>query len=220
MSSGSNQEKEKLSELIRSLSTAAVESRYYPDAQTREKLSSLGYIGGYQPPEKKNFGPEDDLKTLLVFNNQFEQAQDLYFQGKTKECERLLKDLINKRPEFDNPYLSLVSIYEKQNRLDEVEALLKSGLEANPGNYQLMVDYGRVLAFLGKKDLALKVLNEAREIIDWDPELWNNLGVIYWNLDQVEKARQMYEQCLSLFTQNAVALANLGGGRNFISLKK
>lgn len=218
-SAGLSRKKEELRELIKSLSTTSVESRYYPDAQTREKLGSLGYIGGYQPPARKAFGPEDDLKTLLAFNNQFEQAQDLCFQGKVEEAEKLLKDLISQRPEFDNPYLFLVSIYEKQNRLDEVEALLKSGLEANPGNYQLMVDYGRVLAFLGKKDLALKVLNKAREIIDWDPELWNNLGVIYWDLGQVEKARQMYEQSLSLFPQNPVALANLGAAETSLALK-
>lgn len=220
VSSGSNQEREKLSELIRSLSTAAVESRYYPDTQTREKLASLGYIGGYQPPEKKDFGPEDDLKTLLVFNNQFEQAQDLYFQGKVKECERLLKDLINKRPEFDNPYLFLVSIYDKQNRLDEAEALLKAGFEANPGNYQLAVDYAMVLASLGKYGQTIEVLTEARKIIDWDPELWNNLGVAYWNLGDLGKAIEMYEHSLSLFPQNPVALANLGVAETALALRK
>mgnify|MGYP002362831729 FL=1 len=213
-----SRKKEELAELMKSLSTTSVESKYHPDAQTRKKLASLGYVGGYQPPARTTFGPEDDLKILLGFNNQFEQAQDLYFQGKIEESEKLLKDLISKRPEFDNPYLFLVSIYEKQNRLNEVESLLKKGLEANPRNYQLKVDYGRVLAFLGKEELALQVLNEAREIIDWDPELWNNLGVIYWNLGQVEKAREMYEHSLTLFPQNPVALANLGAAETSLAL--
>ena len=58
--------------------------------------------------------------------------------------------MISKRPEFDNPYLFLVSIYEKEHRLDEVEDLLKAGFEANPRNYKLAVDYGMVLANRGR----------------------------------------------------------------------
>lgn len=213
-----SREKEQLSSLIRSLSTAARESRYYPNAQVRDKMTSLGYVGGYQPLAKKTFGPEDDLKTLLVFNNQFEQAQELFFQGKAEESEKLLKDLIDKRPEFDNPYLFLVSIYGKQNRLLEAESLLKAGFEANPGNYQLAVDYAMVLASLGKYDLAAGVLNKASELIDWDPELWNNLGVAHWNMGKLEKAIEMYERSLSLFPQNAVALANLGTAETYQAL--
>jgi len=216
---GLSQEKEKLNELIKSLSRAAVDSRYYPEAETKEKLASLGYLGGYHRPAKTAFGPEDDLKTLLVFNNQFEQAQDLYFQGKAEESERFLKDLIARRPEFDNPYLFLISIYERQNRLKEAEAVLQAGLAANPGNYQLAVDYGRVLVSLGKEDLAVEVLNRAREIIDWDPELWNNLGVIYWNRSELEEAIKMYEHSLLLFPKNPVALANLGAAETSLALK-
>jgi len=191
---GLSQEKEKLNELIKSLRRVAAESRYYPDAQAKEKLASLGYLGGYHRPARATFSSEDDLKTLLVFNNQFEQAQDLYFQGKAEESEKLLKDLITRRPEFDNPYLFLISIYERQNRLKEAEAVLQAGLAANPGNYQLAVDYGRVLVSLGKEDLALEVLSRAREIIDWDPELWNNLGVIYWNRASWKKP----SRCMSI----------------------
>jgi arylsulfatase A-like enzyme/Tfp pilus assembly protein PilF len=215
-----SREKEKLSELIKAESVAAAESRYYPDAQAREKLTSLGYVGGYQPPEKKTFGREDDLKTLLVFNNQFEQAQELYFHGKAKECEKLLKDLISKRPEFDNPYLFLVTIYEKEDRLDEAETLLKAGFEANPRNYKLGVEYGMVLASHGKNDLALQVLDKARELIDWDPELWNNFGVVYWNKGELEKAIEMYERALSLSPQYAVVLANLGAAETSLAMKR
>jgi len=197
----------------------AAESRYYPDAQAKEKLASLGYLGGYPPAARATFSSEDDLKTLLVFNNQFEQAQDLYFQGKAEESEKLLKDLITRRPEFDNPYLFLISIYERQNRLKEAEAVLQAGLAANPGNYQLAVDYGRVLVSLGKEDLALEVLSRAREIIDWDPELWNNLGVIYWNRGELEEAIKMYEHSLRLFPKNPVALANLGATETSLALK-
>jgi tetratricopeptide (TPR) repeat protein len=213
-------EKERLSELIRAQSVAAVESRYYPDAGTRERLSNLGYVGGYQAPEKKIFGPEDDLKTLLVFNNQFEEAQELHFQGKTQACEQLLKDLINKRPEFDNPYLFLVTLYEKADRLDEAETLLKAGFEANPRNYRLAIEYGMVLASRGKNDLALQVLEKAKGLIDWDPELWNNFGVVYWNKRELEKAIEMYERALNLSPQYAVVLANLGAAETSLAMKR
>jgi len=97
--------------------------------------------------------------------------------------------------------------------------VLQAGLAANPGNYQLAVDYGRVLVSLGKEDLALEVLSRAREIIDWDPELWNNLGVIYWNRGELEEAIKMYEHSLRLFPKNPVALANLGATETSLALK-
>ena len=71
-----------------------------------------GYVGGYQPPAKDKFGPADDLKTLLPFNRKFEEAEDLYSAGQTGQSIDLLRELIRERPDFDNPYLFLVTVYE------------------------------------------------------------------------------------------------------------
>jgi arylsulfatase A-like enzyme/Flp pilus assembly protein TadD len=212
-------ERAELAGLVKAGSGGQAASRPRLDASAREKLQSLGYVGGYQPPAKDKFGPPDDLKTLLPFNRKFEEAQDLYFQGQADRSVALLRELVRDRPDFDNPYLFLVTVYEKQGRLAEAEAVLKSGSEANPRNYKLAIEYGIVLAERGKNDDAIGVLNRAAGMIDWDPELWNYIGVACWNKGDLPNAATAYEHALSLDPKYAVVLSNLGTVEASLAMK-
>ncbi|MGA2361933.1 MAG: sulfatase-like hydrolase/transferase [Candidatus Aminicenantales bacterium] len=213
-------EKAELADLIQSESGTAAASRPRLDAAAREKLQSLGYVGGFQPPAKDKFGPPDDLKTLLPYNRKFEEAQDLYFRGEAEKSITLLRELLRERPDFDNPYLFLVTVYEKQRRLAGAEAVLETGVEANPRNYKLAIEYGIVLAERGRNDEAIGVLQKASGMIDWDPELWNYLGVAYWNKGDLANAVTAYEHALSLDPKYAVVLSNLGTVQASLAMKK
>jgi Flp pilus assembly protein TadD len=215
-----SQERAELARLIKAESGPESAPRPRLDAAAREKLQSLGYVGGFQPPAKDKFGPEDDLKTLLPHNRKFEAAQDLYFRGDADKSVALLRELIQERPDFDNPYLFLVTVYEKQRRLAEAEAVLKTGSETNPRNYKLAIEYGIVLTERGKNDEALGLLNRASGMIDWDPELWNYIGVAYWNKGDLDHAVLAYEHALSLDPQYAVVLSNLGTVETALAMKK
>ena len=213
-------EQARLAGLIKAGSSPDAAARPLPDAAAREKLQSLGYVGGFQPPAKDKFGPPDDLKTLLPYNRKFEEAQDLYFRRQAEQSITLLRELIRERPDFDSPYLFLVTVYEKQGRLAEAEAVLKTGVEANPRNYKLAIEYGIVLAERGRNDEAISLLNKASKMIDWDPELWNYLGVAYWNKGDLDKAVAAYEHALSLDPKYAVVLSNLGTVQTSLAMKK
>jgi len=180
------------------------------DADAQRKLQSLGYVGGYQPPTKQSFGPQDDLKTLLPFNAKFEEAQGLYGRGETARSIQLLRDIIRDRPDFAEPYAFLMTIYEKQESPAEAEAVLRKGVTDNPRNYKLAIQHGSVLAELGRNDEAIGVLTKAAGIIDWDPELWNYLGVAYLNKGDLEQAKAAYERAHSLDPKYAPVLCNLG----------
>ena len=214
-----SREQAMLAGLTRAQSGPAAAARPQLGAAAREKLQSLGYVGGYQPPAKDRFGPEDDLKTLLPYNRKFEQAQELYFRGQAEQSIALLRELVRDRPDFDNPYLFLVTVYEKQGRLTEAEAVLKTGSAANPRNYKLAIEYGIVLAELGRNDEAIAVLDKAAGMIDWDPELWNYLGVAYWNKGDLGQAVTAYERALALDPRYAVVLSNLGTAQTALAMR-
>ena len=180
------------------------------DADAQRKLQSLGYVGGYRPPTKESFGPQDDLKTLLPYNTRFEEAQTSYFRGEAVRSTKLLLQLIHDRPDFEDPYLFLVTIYEKQNMRAEAESLLGKGAMDNPRNYKLAIEHGIILAEMGRNDEAIGVLIKAAAIIDWDPELWNYLGVAYWNKGDLGQAQAAYERALSYDPKYAIVLSNLG----------
>lgn len=205
-----SREKEELNRLLKEARTVAGRPSLKLDALSREKLASLGYLGGYTPPEKQTFGPEDDLKTLLPFNQKFEMAQELYYTGKVEESLKILKEIISVRPDFDNPYLFLTTILEKSDRLPEAENILKSGIKANPRNYKLWMEAGIVQVELGNYEEAINSLKQALTLIDWDPDLWNYLGVAYWKKGELEEAREIYDRALKIDPNYAVTLTNLG----------
>ena len=213
-------ERAELAGLMKSVSSGS-EAAARPElgAAARQKLQSLGYVGGYQPPAKTEFGPADDLKTLLPYNRKFEEAQDLYFQGQADRSIPLLRELIRDRPDFDNPYLFLVTVLERRGRLAEAEAVLKEGTERNARNYKLAIEYGIVLAERGKNDAAIGVLDKAARMIDWDPELWNYMGVAYWNKGDLGNAVTAYEHALFLDPKYAVVLSNLGTAQASLAMK-
>ncbi len=50
----------------------------------------------------------------------------------------------------------------------------------------------------GAYDEAMEVLNKGLAIIDFDPEVWNYLGVAYWNKGNYDEARKAYDRALAL----------------------
>jgi len=81
---------------------------------------------------------------------------------------------------------------------------------ANPRNYKLAIEHGIVLAELGQNDEAIAVLDKSAAMIDWDPELWNYLGVAYWNKGDLPDAVTAYERALTLDPKYGTVLSNLG----------
>ena len=212
-------EKAGLAALMKSESVREAAPKAQLSIEDREKLRSLGYLTGLQPPSKTVFGPEDDLKTLLPYYRKFEAAEDSYFGGEVDGSIGLLQELIRERPDFDNAYLFLVAVDLKQHRPADAEAVLKKGSEANPRNFKLALEYGLMLAQTGRNDEAIRVLEKASGLIDWDPELWNSLGAAYWNKGDLENARTAYEHALSLDPRYAVVLSNLGTVETSMALK-
>jgi arylsulfatase A-like enzyme/Flp pilus assembly protein TadD len=198
-----------LADVIKAWSTGTPGPAPKADMATMEKLKSLGYAGGLQPP-KKTFGPEDDLKTLLVFQEKLDRSMELYRNGKKDDSVALAKEVIAERPDFDTAYSFLAAIYKKDGKLEEALELLRKGYEAYPTNYKIATSYGMALIDANRSDEALDVLTKALSLIDYDPELWNYIGVAYWRKKDLPKAIEAYQKSLALDPGYAVALSNLG----------
>ncbi len=205
-------ERAELAKIVKAGSAASSSPAAKPrlDAEARRKLQSLGYASGFPPPAKETFGPQDDLKTLATFNARFEEAQSIYASGEADRSIGLLRDLIRERPDFADPYAFLMTIYEKRGQPAEAEAVLRRGVAENPRNYKLTIEHGIVLTELGRNDEAIGVLMKAASIIDWEPELWNFLGVAYLNKGDLDQARTAFERALTCDPGYATVLSNLG----------
>jgi len=181
------------------------------DREARERLRSLGYLLSSQIPKKGSFGPEDDVKILLPYHNKAMKAMDLYHKGKVKEGIELLKEVITERQDVDIAYSNLATIYKEQGNLKDAIEVLKLGLERLPSSYEILSTYVLYLNHAGQYDDVIAILNKKRlRQMEYDPELWNYLGVAYWSKGNFEKALEAYEKALSLENDYAVVFSNLG----------
>jgi arylsulfatase A-like enzyme/Flp pilus assembly protein TadD len=203
-----------LSEIIeRNTSSLADQSRSRPDRESLEKLRSLGYISSSDTAEaKKSYGPPDDIKTLLPFYNQATEAMTLHQNGKTQEAIEILKTIISEREDFDIPYAHLATLYlEGQGKMDEALEVLKMGFTHNPSSYEIFYKYVNFLIKAGANEKAIELATSARlRQMDYDPEIWTNIGAAYQNTGDFDMAQRAYEQALRIDQRYPIAYNNLG----------
>jgi tetratricopeptide (TPR) repeat protein len=214
--------KEELNKLIKNQSSPeADQARRRLDRESLEKLRSLGYVSSYQISKKENFGPEDDVKVLLPYNNKATQAVKLYQKGKVQEGIELLKKVIKEKKSLDSAYYNLAVLYEWEGRRKDALEVLKLGLENIPSSYELFFNY---VSFLIKADFFEEVLRVFKEKrfpqMESDPELLNNQGLAYSRTGDLEKAIEIYEKALALDSQFPALHNNLGTAYLSLSLKK
>jgi arylsulfatase A-like enzyme/Flp pilus assembly protein TadD len=180
------------------------------DPKAMEKLRSLGYISTSAKQKKTTFGPEDDLKTLIAFEDKLYQAVALYEEGRTQDSIQTLKDIIEARADFESAYISLAKIYESNGQLKEALQTMEEGYARNPENFEILSKYGKLCARAGLYENAEGALKQALAIVDFDPAVWNQLGVVYMRTKQEERAFEHFNKSLALDKNNAEALNNLG----------
>jgi arylsulfatase A-like enzyme/Tfp pilus assembly protein PilF len=169
------------------------------DRETREKLASLGYVSGVRVSTKKDFGIQDDVKILLPYLNKAEEAWELYEGGKREAAITLLKEIIRERKNVDLAYKNLAFIYQAKGDTKEAIAILEQGLNALPSNYEIFIEYMKLLISAQEYD---KVISRFEEMsmreADYDPAIWNNIGIAYVKKGNLEEAIKAYEMGLSL----------------------
>lgn len=204
----------RLSEIIkRDSSPEASRSERKPDRESLEKLRSLGYIAGSVAVEgKKSYGPKDDVKTLLPYFNQANKAMTLHQDGKTLEGIEILKTIISEREDFAVSYVHLATLYHKgQGKINKALEILKLGFANNPASYEIFYKYVNLLVQAGQNEQAIELGTNARlRQMDYDPDIWTNIGTAYQNTGDFDMARQAYEQALRIDQRNPIAYYKLG----------
>lgn len=191
-------------------STVKTKSQQQMDPETQKKLQSLGYIVSPSTNLRTSFGPEDDLKTLLPFQQKLDQAIILGDEGKMEESTQLLDEIIAERKDFAQAYIYLYNIYIAQGQKDKVTEILEMGLSNNPDNYSIISTFGIFLVMEGQFDRGIEVLQKARSLLDFDPDTWHYLGFAYSRKGEDQKALEYYTKSISLNDSDPMVYYNLG----------
>ena len=191
--------KKKLQDLEKSLAPpAASTGNQVVDRQALEKLRTLGYVASPAAQVKEKYGPDDDLKRFLPFQQKLDLAILLGDQGKTEDSARLLTELIVEKETFGPAYTYLAQLYLSQGRLREGFRTLEDGCRLNPKNFNLFSAYGQALVQHAQWERALEILQKALALLDFDPDVWVNLGIVYINKEDLAKAIESVDKALAL----------------------
>ncbi len=186
------------------------QARQKLDRRALERLRSLGYISDSPGSERKDFGSAHDVKVMIQYHNKSVEATNLYEDGKTEDAIRLLKEIISERKDIGIAYKILADIYDEEDRISDALMVLKAGLEAAPSYYENVYSYVTLLLREGRNDDVIAVITACRlDRKEIDPEIWNFLGLAYWNKGQILEARTSYEKSIALDKKYAVSYNNL-----------
>jgi arylsulfatase A-like enzyme/tetratricopeptide (TPR) repeat protein len=185
-------------------------ARHRTDQKSLERLRSLGYVSSPQIAAKKNYGPEDDVKTLLPFHNKAVRAWELYQEGKISEGFDLAKQVVSERQDVDIAYTHLAKMYKEQGKLREALEVLELALGHLPSNYGVIITYISYLNLAGRNDEVIATVESLQlPQMENDPEIWNYLGLAYSSKGEYAKAIQALEFSLSVDDEFAFAYRSL-----------
>ena len=192
-----------------SYSSPAAASRTI-DREAMEKLRSLGYLSSPQAGKKDSYSPADDLKTLLPYQNRLQQAMGAYHSGKLDEGISILQKVIKERNDFDQAYAYLATILKEKNDFPQAVAVLRDGYQKCPNSYKVITTFGIFLTEVREYDAAIHILEEGLKLLDYDPDLWNYLGVAHWRKGDLEQALVAFNRSLELDNNYSIAFNNTG----------
>jgi arylsulfatase A-like enzyme/Flp pilus assembly protein TadD len=188
---------------------AGRESRIDPEVQKR--LKALGYLTENLPRQrKKEYGEQDDLKTLLPLQSKLLNGVSLFQAGNFPDAEKKLIEVIAASPTFVLAYNHLSSMYKEMGRIRDAVAILEKGLGKNTDDIRLLSKLGILLADSGSWQRAIPILELCVQKENFDPENFNFLGIAYYQGGNFAKALDQYDQALKLDRNNASVYNNIG----------
>jgi arylsulfatase A-like enzyme/Flp pilus assembly protein TadD len=182
-----------------------------PDAETRARLSSLGYAaGGEAPAAGGRPGGAPDPKTMVGLFQRFERANARLSAGGVVEALAELEALVAADPR--NPVFrgKLAQAWREKGEMEKAVPLYRQAAQEAPGDPEAWYNLGSALHEAGLAAEARAALERALGLDDSRPEVHNTLGIVLLAEGNAEGARREIERAVALDPGDAQALNNLG----------
>ena len=124
----------------------------------------------------------------------YEQAMMAEKMSRIDEMERVLRRVIELKPEHQHAYNALgYSLADRSQRLPEARGLIQKALELSPGDPFITDSLGWVEFRMGNRDEALRLLRKAYAARP-DPEIAAHLGEVLWATGARDEARRVWRE--------------------------
>ena len=139
----------------------------------------------------------------------YDQAMLAEKMGKFDEMEKLLRQLMARKPDYHHAYNALgFSLAERNERLPEARQLVQKALEFAPGDPFISDSLAWVEFRMGNRDEALRILRAAYKERP-DPEIAAHLGEVLWTIGQRDQAQAIWREGMLLNAENETLVETL-----------
>jgi Flp pilus assembly protein TadD len=139
----------------------------------------------------------------------YEQAMMAEKLGRLDEMERLLRRVIQLKPDHQHAYNALgYSLADRGLRLDEARSLIQKALDLSPGDPFITDSLAWVKFRQGQHQEALALLTQAYTARP-DTEIAAHLGEVLWTLGRQEEAKRVWSEGRKRDAENEVLLETL-----------
>ena len=192
-----------------------------PDAETRRRLESLGYVAGAPLPARaaapgaQAYGgsprraPLDPKQGVVLFQT-FQRAHAELQAGQTAAALADLQPLIAADP--GNPVFRtrLAQTLRESGQVERALALYREVAGLTPSDPEAWYNLAAALQESGRTAAALAAIDRAIQLDPGKPEAHNTLGIVYLAQHKPEAARQEFLRATAADPRNAPAWNNLG----------
>ena len=167
------------------------------DAEMKEKLRSLGYIGADEDDEALSLRGQWSLADYYIFRERYEDAA------------RELRALMDRAPDWAEPYYHMGLVYMRQQAHPKAREMFEKALELDPEKNPARMNLAFIYRELGNRRKALEILEEAKRIQPRHVGTRINQGMLYKEMRQYDEAVGCFEEALELDQTNHPALVQL-----------
>ena len=140
---------------------------------------------------------EPDLPEAFLFLAQLQLAQ-----RDTESALSLLAKLRKKFPNHSDINLYFGYAHEKLKHYVKAETLYREVLHLKPEHHKALLRLGAVLIKLGKREEARSFLESLTKKYPMYTVAWWNLGIVYYQLGEIDLAESAWEESLRLEPEN------------------
>jgi|SRR5690554_102119 len=153
------------------------------------------------------------LKTNKVFFFDSEEFENIIFHyldtGKSNLAKRALKLGLEQHPRSTGLKLVQVEMLVYENKLDLAEKMLNELGELEPANEEIYIQKANIYSKRGNHEQAVELLESALEYTDDYADVYSMIGMEYLFMDELEKAKTNFINCLKEDSEDYSALYNI-----------
>ncbi len=187
------------------------------DAETRERLRSLGYVSGAAVSGRPNATEEDDPKRLIAIDAMLHDVVDLYGEGDLAGSLAKCRELVKLRPEMQVSWLHLAHLERDSGNLPEAVSALEKAFALNPKDIETLSLLGAYLTQAGRAREAVDLLEPYTQRAEPDTRVLTSAGLALARLKRFKdsfavfaKARQQDPSSASLWVETGTVLVMAG----------